>query len=112
MFLSRKCQLLTCITPGLVAQSKACPSADPGVASLILAWSHTYVEIDHESFSSLQLIQEGLLSVTSESMCKFQVNLIHWRSQKAENAMHTKGRLLDQVMILVNCVPFQNKNFS
>ena len=50
-----------------------CLTADPGVASSIMARSHTFVEIDHEiisirPFSSLPLIQEGLLSVTSESM--------------------------------------------
>ena len=39
---------------GQVAQSVTsltadmCFTADPGVASLILAWSHTSVEIDHE----------------------------------------------------------------
>ena len=40
-------------------------TADPGVASSIPARSHTFVEIDHE----ILIIQEGLLSVTSESMC-------------------------------------------
>ena len=47
--------------------------ADPGVTRLIPAQSHTFVEIDHEIISTaillLPLIQEGLLSVTSESMC-------------------------------------------
>ena len=43
------------------------------VASLILTTSHTFVEIDHEIISANILlpsveIQEGLLSVTSESM--------------------------------------------
>ena len=47
---------------------------NPGVASLIPAWSHTFVEIDHEKFLNHSppfrcFIQEGLLSVTSESMC-------------------------------------------
>ena len=41
--------------------------------SLITAQSHTLVKIDHEIFSMvillLLLIQEGLLAVTSESMC-------------------------------------------
>ena len=40
-----------------------CLAADPGVTSLILARSHIFLEID------LQLIQEGLLSITCESMC-------------------------------------------
>ena len=48
-------------------------SADPVVASSILVWSHTFVEIDHEITSMVillfPLIQEGLLSVTSESLC-------------------------------------------
>ena len=48
-------------------------TADPGVASLIPAWSHTFVEIDHEIISTVillfLLIQEGLLSVTKESIC-------------------------------------------
>ena len=58
--------------PGPVAQSVACLTADPGIASLIPAQSQTFVEIDREIISMvvlLLLIQEGLLSVTSESMC-------------------------------------------
>ena len=47
--------------------------ADPGVVSLITASSHTFVEIYHEIISTvillLLLVQEGLLSVTSDSMC-------------------------------------------
>ena len=57
-----------------------CQTVDSGVASLILARSHTFVEIDHEIISTvillLLLIQEGLLSFTSESMCtKYLVKL-------------------------------------
>ena len=43
------CQFLN--SPGRVAQSVTCPAtdasltADPGVASSIPAWSHTFVEI-------------------------------------------------------------------
>ena len=37
---------------------------------------------------------------------------IQWRSQKAEKVTHIKGRLVEQVVILFNCVPFQNGNFS
>ena len=54
-------------------QSVASQTADPGVASSIPTRSNTYVEIDHVIISMvillLPLIQEGLLSVTSESMC-------------------------------------------
>ena len=70
--------VLSHILPGRVAQSVMCLTADtsltadPGVVSLIPDWSHTLVEIDHEIISttipSHQLIQEGLLSVTSKSM--------------------------------------------
>ena len=54
-------------------------SASPGVASLIPVRSHTFVEIDHEITSTvillLPVIQEGLLSVTSKSMCtKYRLN--------------------------------------
>ena len=35
-----------------------------------------------------------------------------WRSQNAEKVTHIKGRLLDQAVILFNCVPFQKGNFS
>ena len=53
-------------------QSVESTTADPGVTSLIPARSHTFVEINHEIVSMfnllLPLIQEGLLSVTSESI--------------------------------------------
>ena len=41
-------------------------------------WQHSFVEIDHEIFStvilSLPLIQEGQLSVSGERMCTMLVN--------------------------------------
>ena len=44
--------------------------ADPGAVSLSPVFSNTFVEIDHQIFSPvillLPLIQEGLLSITSE----------------------------------------------
>ena len=40
---------------------------DPGVMSSIPARPHIFVEIDHEIL--FPLIQEGLLSVKSDSMC-------------------------------------------
>ena len=49
-------------TPGRVAQSvtclatDVCLTADPGVASLIPAQSHTFVEIDHEIISTVILL--------------------------------------------------------
>ena len=56
----------------LVVQSVFSPTVNPGVASLILARSHTFMEMDHEIIFMvilLTLIQEGLLTITSESMC-------------------------------------------
>ena len=50
------------VIPGRVAQSvtclatDACLTADPGVASSIPAWSHTFVEIDHEIISTVVLL--------------------------------------------------------
>ena len=55
--------------------SAASPTADPGFASSIPAKSLTFVKIDHDHeiismiILLLPLMQEGLLSVTSESMC-------------------------------------------
>ena len=47
--------------------------ADPGSMSLIQVQPHTCLELGHKFFSTaillLPLIQEGLLSVTRESMC-------------------------------------------
>ena len=48
--------------PGRVAQSVTCLAtdasltADPGVAGLIPAWSHTFMEIDHEIISTVILL--------------------------------------------------------
>ena len=55
--------------PGLLAQFVTRLTADPGVPSSVPARFHTFVEIDHEMIFLLPLIQKGLLSVTSESMC-------------------------------------------
>ena len=49
-----------------------CLTADAEVTSLIPAWYHTFAEIDNELISKailIPLIQEQLLSVSSESMC-------------------------------------------
>ena len=53
---------MTHFLPGLVAQSVTCVAtdailtADPGVASSILARSHAFVEIDHEIISTVILL--------------------------------------------------------
>ena len=59
--------------PDTIAQSEVSLLADPGVGISIPAQCHTFVEIDYEIISTvillLPLIQEGLLSITSDSMC-------------------------------------------
>ena len=67
--------------PALVAQLDACPTGVQEVAGSIPAWWATFfVENDHEIFStiilSLQLIQEGHLSVFGERMCTILVNCL------------------------------------
>ena len=64
-----------------VAQLDARPTGDQDVAgSTPPGWQHSYVEIDHEIFStctvilSLPLIQEGQLSVSGERMFTILVN--------------------------------------
>ena len=53
------------------AQSIGRMLVDRGVMCLIPAWPHTFVEVDNQIFSTvillLQLINEGLLSVTVNS---------------------------------------------
>ena len=55
-------QFILASTRGCVAQSVmclalyTCLTADPGIASSILAWSHTFVVIDHEIISTVVLI--------------------------------------------------------
>ena len=46
----------------------------------------------------------------TDQMPSSETSQLH--SQNAEKFTHIKGRLLDQAMILFNCVPFQNGNFS
>ena len=58
---------------GPIVQSVASPIADPGLVNLIQVVSSAFLEIDREIFSAvfllLLLIQGGLMSVASESMC-------------------------------------------
>ena len=59
-------KIITILMPGPVAQSVSILIADTRIV--------TFVEINHEIFYMaillLLLVQEGLLSVTSQSMCK------------------------------------------
>ena len=56
----------------------------------------------HES----NVLLDFLKDVRKRDVCE------QWRSQNAEKVTHIKVRLLDQAVILFNCVPFQNWNFS
>ena len=59
--------------PCHISQLVASPTADPGIVSLIPTTSLTFVEIEHEIISTvifLPLIEEGLLSVKSENICR------------------------------------------
>ena len=62
--------ILLSILAGLITQSVASPTADPGVTSFISAWFHAFVEIDLEIIytviSFLPLIQEGLHAGASD----------------------------------------------
>ena len=48
--MGRVAQSVTCLA------TDACLTADPGVASSIPVWSHTFVEIDHEIISTVILL--------------------------------------------------------
>ena len=47
---------LSYVGPGRVAQLVTCLTADQGVASSILALSHTFMEIDHEIIFTVILL--------------------------------------------------------
>ena len=65
--------------PGRVAQSVMClatdasVTADPGVASSILARSYTFVEIDHEIFSTVILLPSA--ESFKKDCCQLQVKV-------------------------------------
>ena len=67
------------LAPGRVAQSvtclatDACLTADPGVASLIPAWSHTFVEIDHERISTVILLPSA--DLFKKGCCQLQAKV-------------------------------------
>ena len=68
-----------CYGPGRVAQSvtclatDACLFADPGVASLIPARSHTFVEIDHEIISTVILLPSA--DLFKKGCCQLQAKV-------------------------------------
>ena len=71
--------LKMCFTPGRIAQSvtclatDACLTADPGVASSIPAWYHTFVEIDHEIISTVILLPSA--DLFKKGYCQLQAKV-------------------------------------
>ena len=52
------------------------PIVDPEAMSLILAWSHTFIEFDDEIFSTIIL----LFPLTQEGMCQLQAKVCAQRT--------------------------------
>ena len=50
--------------------------------------------------------------VTLNAPCGKQYAALQWRSQNAEKVTHIKGRLLEQTVILFNCVHFFQMGIS
>ena len=67
---------------GRIAQSVTCLTADPGVASSILACSHTFTEIDHEIINSMAILlpsaksRRGVASYKQKYVHEVQVNFL------------------------------------
>ena len=64
---------------GRLEQSVTCLTADPGVVSLIPAWSHTLMEIDHEIISTVILLSidsRGVVSYKRKYMHEVLVNCL------------------------------------
>ena len=67
--------------PGCIAESVTClPTdaslpADPGVASSISAWSHTFVQIDHEIISTVILLPSD--ESVKKGYCQYKQKYVH-----------------------------------
>ena len=60
-------QSVTCLA------TDACLTADPGVASSIPAWYHTFVEIDHEIISTVILLPSA--DLFKKGCCQLQAKV-------------------------------------
>ena len=73
--------LLSTGSPGRVAQSVTCLATDgslivdPGVGSSILAWSHTFTEIDHEIISVVILLPPA--DSFKKGCCQLQAKYVY-----------------------------------
>ena len=71
--------MLIVFCPGRVVQSVTCLATDgsltayPGVTSSISAWSHTFVEIDHEIISTVILLPSA--ESFKKSCCQLQAKV-------------------------------------
>ena len=63
----RIAQSVTCLA------TDACLTADPGVASSILVWSHTFVEIDHEIITTVILLPSA--DLFKKGCCQLQAKV-------------------------------------
>ena len=58
---------------GHIAQSVTCLTTDPGVASSIPAWPHTFAEIDHEIISTVIHLPSS--DLFKKGCCQLQVKV-------------------------------------
>ena len=58
---------------GSITPSVTCPTAEPRIASSIPAWSHTFVEIDHEIISTVIL----LLNRSRRVFVNYKLKYVH-----------------------------------
>ena len=65
----RVAQSVTCLT------TDASLTADPGVASSIPAWSHTFVDIDHEIISTVILLSSA--DSFKKGCCQLKRKYVH-----------------------------------
>ena len=65
----RVAQSVTCLA------TDACLTADPGVASSIPVWSHTFVEFDHEIISTVILLPSA--DLFKKGCCQLQAKYVH-----------------------------------
>ena len=63
----RLAQLVTCLA------TDACLTVDPGVVSLIPAWSHIFMEIDHERITMVILLPSA--DLFKKGCCQLQAKV-------------------------------------
>ena len=70
----------------------------------------TWQMLMHKKTYVIPIFQHGIVQGRKSS--EHPTLYVHGHSQNTETVAHIKGRILDQAMILFNCIPFQNGNFS